>query len=227
MKTTILTIAIIFATIASNAQVSRGMYGFKSGHVEYELTGNTTGTKSLWWDDYGAKSCTETNSVTKIEMFGVSNETKMHTISVIDGDKYWFVDLSTNTGQEGDLSAYGLYDDYENMTDAEKQQMADEMLNELGGEKQGTEKVMGCDCEIIYLLGSKAWNCKGVLLKSETETMGVTAFENATLFEKNITVPESKFQKPYGVEFSETEDYMKLLDQMMMEGEDDESESED
>jgi hypothetical protein len=227
MKTTILTIAIIFATIIANSQVTRGMYGFKSGHVEYELTGNTTGTKSLWWDDYGAKSCTETNSVTKIEMFGVSNETKMHTISVIEGDKYWFVDLSTNTGQEGDLSAYGLYDDYENMTDAEKQQMADEMLNELGGEKQGTEKVLGCDCEIIYLLGSKAWNCKGVLLKSETETMGVSAFENATLFEKNIAVPASKFIKPAGVNFSEAEDYMKLLDQMMMEGEDDESESED
>jgi hypothetical protein len=215
MKTTILTVAILFATIIANSQVTRGQYGFKSGHVEYELTGNTTGTKTLWWDNYGAQSYTETNSVTVIEMFGVKNETKMHTISVIDGDNYWFADLNSKTGQEGSISSMLGYEAVSEMTPEEKEQFGEQMIDSLGGERMGTENIKGCNCDVIYLGGAKSWNCKGVILKLQVEVMGANANEDATVFETNISVPASKFVKIPGITYSNNDEYMKLLEQYM------------
>ena len=215
MKTTILTVAILFATIIANSQVTRGQYGFKSGHVEYELTGNTTGTKTLWWDNYGAQSYTETNSVTVIEMFGVKNETKMHTISVIDGDNYWFADLNSKTGQEGSISSMLGYEAVSEMTPEEKEQFGEQMIDSLGGERMGTERIKGCDCDVIYLGGAKSWNCKGVILKLQVEVMGANANEDATVFETNISVPASKCVKIPGITYSNNDEYMKLLEQYM------------
>ncbi|MDD3687833.1 MAG: hypothetical protein PHE56_13860 [Bacteroidales bacterium] len=213
-KLILLAIFISISTVLS-AQVMKGQYGFKSGHVEYELTGNTTGTKTLWWDNYGAQSYTETNSVTVIEMFGVKNETKIHTISVIDGDNYWFADLNSKTGQEGSISSMLGYEAVSEMTPEEKEQFGEQMIDSLGGERMGTENIKGCNCDVIYLGGAKSWNCKGVILKLQVEVMGANANEDATVFETNISVPASKFVKIPGITYSNNDEYMKLLEQYM------------
>lgn len=216
MKNIIFKIGLLLITsIATNAQITKNIYGFKSGHVEYELTGNTTGTKSLWWDDYGAKSCTETNSVTVIEMFGIKNETKMHTVSVINVDTYWFANLNAKTGQEGSLSSMLGYTEVNEMNDADKEQFANQLIDSLGGERKGTERVLGCDCEVIKLLGSTGWNCKGVVLKSQVETLGVYANEIAISFDKNISIPSSKFEIIQGITYTNNDEYMKMMEQYM------------
>ena len=218
MKKLALVSAIVLITIYAFAQPTRGTYGFKSGYVEYDLTGNTTGKKYLWWDDYGAKSYTETNAVTVIEMFGIKNETKQHTATIINGDNYWSVNLATKTGQKGSISAMVAYEDYSKMTDAEKEKMADDLLKELGGSKEGTENFLGCDCIITNLLGSKAWNCKGVLLKIMVETMGVTANEFAIKFDKNISVPASKFTEIPGISYDDADEFVKMMQQYIENG---------
>ncbi len=216
MKKNILAIVILITiSIAANAQVTKGQYGFKSGHVEYELTGNTTGTRSLWWDDFGAKSRTETNSVTKIEMFGIKNETKMHTVNVINGEKYWFANLDDKTGQEGSLTALLGYTEIDEMTVSEKEELGNQIIDSLGGERIGTEMFLGCNCDIVSMLGSKSWNCKGVILKSEVETMGIVAHEIATSFDKNIIVPAIKFEKVLGITYTNNDEEMKMLQQYL------------
>ena len=45
-----------------SAQDQLKKYAIKSGHIEYELTGSTTGTKTVWWDNYGDKLFEETKS---------------------------------------------------------------------------------------------------------------------------------------------------------------------
>lgn len=216
MKKNILALVILITiSITANAQVTKGQYGFKSGHVEYELTGNTTGTKSLWWDDFGAKSCTETNSVTKIEMFGIKNETKMHTLNVINGENYWFANLDDKTGQEGSLTSMLGYSGIDQMTEAEKEELGNQMIDSLGGERLGTEMILGCNCDIVSMFGSKSWNCKGVILKIEVETMGVVANEIAISFDKNISVPATKFEKVPGITYTNNDEYMKMMEQYM------------
>lgn len=209
---------LLILAISLNAQVTKNTYGFKSGHVEYELTGNTTGTKSLWWDDYGAKSRTETNSVTVIKMFGIKNETKTNTVSVINGDNYWFANLDDKTGQEGSLSSMLGYTEIDEMTEAEKEQFANQIIDSLGGEKLGTEKVLGYDCDVISMLGTKGWNCKGVPLKIEVDAMGLVANEIAITFDKNINVSAIKFEKTPGITYSNGDEEMKMMQQFMQEG---------
>ena len=51
-----LTLFAIFAVLFSGLQAQPKLFEVKSGHIEYKLTGNTVGTKSFWWDDYGAKT---------------------------------------------------------------------------------------------------------------------------------------------------------------------------
>ncbi|MDD2635339.1 MAG: hypothetical protein PHW82_07555 [Bacteroidales bacterium] len=214
-----LIVGILLVTAVSlNAQVTRNMYGFKSGHVEYELTGTTTGTKSLWWDDYGAKSRTETNAVTVVKVFGMKNETKTNTVSVINGETYWSVNLDDKTGQEGSLTYMLGYTEVDDMTKAEKEQFANQMIDSLGGERLGTEKVLGCDCEIISMIGTKAWNCEGVVLKMEAEALGIVANETAISFEKNINISASKFEKIPGITYSNNDENMKMM-QQLLEGE--------
>lgn len=53
MKTRLLLLLTAFFTVGLFAQ-QHGKYFFvKSGHIEYALGGNTTGTKSVWFDNYG------------------------------------------------------------------------------------------------------------------------------------------------------------------------------
>jgi hypothetical protein len=215
MNKLVLIATFITISTALCAQTMKGQYGFKSGHVEYELTGNTTGTKTLWWDNYGAQSYTETNSVTVIEMFGIKNETKMHTIMVIDGENFWSADLDKKTGQEGSISSMLGYEAVSEMTPEEKEQFGEQMIDSLGGERMGTEKIKGCDCEVIYLGGAKSWNCKGVILKLQVEVMGAHANEDAIVFETNISVPASKFVKMPGITYSNNDEYMKMLEEYM------------
>lgn len=215
MNKLVLLAAFITISTALCAQIMNGQYGFKSGHVEYELTGNTTGTKTLWWDNYGAQSYTETNSVTVIEMFGIKNETKMHTIMVIDGENFWSADLDNKTGQEGNISSLLGYETIGDMTPEEKEQFGEQMLDSLGAERMGKENIKGCDCDVISFGSSKSWNCKGVILKSEVELLGAYANENATIFETNISVPSSKFVKMPGITYTNNDEYMKLLEQYM------------
>ncbi len=215
MRRIVLLLSITCMVFDTMAQPMRDLYGFKSGHIEYELTGNTTGTKTIWWDNYGAQSFTETNSVTRIEMFGIANETKIHSISVIDNDSYWTADLITKTGEKGSLSALigDMAFEYENFGEDELEEAADKLLEDFDGERLGTEMFLGCDCEVISVWGNKSWICKGVILKSEVETMGVKANETAIRFETNIGVPASVFELRQGIDYYDTDEHIRNMEQ--------------
>ncbi len=65
MRTKIFLFLTVFFTVSQFAQ-QQGKYIFmKSGHIEYQLNGNTTGTKSVWFDEYGMLMYTLTNSTQK------------------------------------------------------------------------------------------------------------------------------------------------------------------
>lgn len=223
MKKAVL-ISILFLTAGLvSAQVTKGQYGVKSGHVEYKLTGNTTGTKTLWWDNYGEQSYVEEISVTVIEMMGVKTETRRHTIMVINGDEYWMADLIKNTGQEGTISALMGTEGIEDMSVAAKQEMGEQMLDSLGAERRGTETILGYECEVIFWGGSTSWNYEGVILKQTVDLMGVAAYEDAISFDKNVAFPQNLLVKKTGINYSNNDEMMKLFQQYNME----ENESDD
>ncbi|MDF1550799.1 MAG: hypothetical protein P1P88_23455 [Bacteroidales bacterium] len=206
MKKLSLIIILVFACNFLFSQTkSQRKYAVKSGHVEYELSGNTTGTKSFWWDNYGQKSRTEIKSTTTTKVFGMTSTDEVHNITVINGTDIYTWDLIKKTGQKSinDENIQMGNDIAKDMTEAEQKKLADDILNSLGGERLGTESFMGRTCEIIEVLGCKSWIYKGLSLKSEAKVLMIKSFENATKIEENINLPASTFEPDKSIEYQD------------------------
>ena len=194
MKTFVILFLLTFS-LSIGAQEKGDRVAVKSGHITYELTGSTKGTKTIWWDNYGDKSYEEIKSTSEIKMFGMVNKEEVHTVNIMIGDKFWSANLLDNTGQKGTTPYYDVSQEIaEDMSDAEAKQLEQQLMDALGGEKLGSETFLDRKCEVMKLLGAKAWIYKGLLLKSEARIMGIEANEIATLFKENISVPASKFK---------------------------------
>ncbi|WP_320019952.1 hypothetical protein [Labilibaculum manganireducens] len=224
MKQIILIVTCLLMTHVATSQQKSQIYAIKSGHVEYQLSGNTTGTKSVWWDNYGNSSFTETKSVSVTKMFGIKSETKTHDISIIKGGQFWSANLIENKGQKGTVP---FQDITENMTEAEKKKMGKDLLEAFGGEIVGTEDVLGNECEVVKLMGAKCWIYEGVTLKSEAKILGIEAIETATRFDKNSSVSASKFTPPTNIKYEDQDQYQQEIFGGMSEGFSDDSDGDE
>jgi hypothetical protein len=187
--------------------INAQQYAVKSGYVEYKLTGNTTGTKKIWWNNYGVNSYTKTESVSVVKIFGITNETREHTISVMKGEYFWSANLEESTGQKGKNPYYKIGRDYaESLSETEKKQLEQQIMDAFNAEKIGTESILGNNCDIISVMGAKSWIYKGVILKSEANVMGIHTVETAIKFDENISVPVSKFTPYEGVEYTDIQE---------------------
>lgn len=212
MKQTILILTCLMLCYASGAQQKIQQYAVKSGYVEYELSGNTKGTKSIWWDNYGSLSRTETKSVSVSKVFGIITETKTHDILIMNGKQFWSANLIENTGQKGSLPCYQeMAQINENMSEAEKQKMGKDILEAFGGEIIGTENILGNKCEVVKLMGAKCWIYKGITLKSNAEMLGIKTTETAVKFEKNISISKSKFTPLGNITYEDQSQYQQQM----------------
>ncbi|MBI9062027.1 MAG: hypothetical protein JEZ14_08550 [Marinilabiliaceae bacterium] len=203
MKTFVV-LFILSISFSLGAQEKSERVAVKSGQIRYELTGSTKGTKTIWWDNYGDKSYEEIKSTSEIKMFGMVNKEEVHTVTIMIGDKFWSANLLDNTGQKGTMPYYDAAQEIaEEMSDAEAKQLEQQLMDALGGEKLGSETFLNRKCEVMKLLGAKAWVYKGMLLKTEAKIMGIEANEIATLFKENISVPASKFEPLSTINYEE------------------------
>jgi len=223
MKTIIKLTALLCLVINLGNKANAQKFAIKSGYVEYELTGSTTGIKKIWWDNYGVNSYTETQSVSVVKMFGITSETKEHIINVMKGENFWSANLEEGSGQKGVNPYYQMGKDFaESLSDAEIKQLEKQIMDALNAEKIGTESILGNTCDIFNVMGAKSWIYKGIVLKSDANVMGIHNIETAVKFEKNITVPASKFSPIEGI------DYIDLQEaEAMYYGEDSYSDDED
>ena len=178
-------------------------YAIESGYLKLELSGNTVGTKELWWDDYGQKTHELEKSTTTTKMFGIKDIEETHKLTIIVKDKFWTVDYTDNTGANGTVPYYNEGQEYVgNMSEEEQQEFADNLLEQMGGNKLGSEKVKAYDCDVIKIMGAKSWIYKGLILKSETKMLGIKANEMLSEFKPNSSVSASKFDAPKDVNYT-------------------------
>jgi hypothetical protein len=199
---TILIIALT-ASIAISQETDYNQFAIKSGYVEYELTGNTAGTKKFWWDNYGEKSRTEIKSTTTIIIFGISKTEEQHSISVTNGTDNYSWDLIKGTAFKTSNEEYEEISKEitEDMTEAEIEQMGQDIIDALGGERLGTEKFLGKKCEVLKVMMAKVWIYKGIPLKSEARMLGISSSEKAVELKENIIVPNQTFIPDLKIEF--------------------------
>ncbi|OQX80562.1 MAG: hypothetical protein B6D64_02985 [Bacteroidetes bacterium 4484_276] len=179
-------------------------YAIESGHLNIELSGNTVGTRELWWDDYGQKTCELEKSTTTTKVFGMKDVVETHKLTIIVKDKFWTVDYIDNSGVKGTVPYYNEGQEYVgDMSEKEQQEFADNLLEQMGGSKLESEKVKGYDCDVIEIMGAKSWIYKGLVLKSETKMLGVTANEMLSELKPNSSVSASKFVAPTNVSYTD------------------------
>jgi hypothetical protein len=188
---------------SKSASETKGKYKIKSGIIAYDFeTMGMVQKMTTYFDDYGAKECTETIGSMDLGMAGkVETHTKMVTI---DGFVY-NLDLTTKTGTKSKVvpNAKNKTDnfDFNNMT-------AD-LMKEMHITKEGTETVLGKTCDKYNMdnpeLSMKSSYCvwEGIPLKYEVGIAGIIAKYNATKFEENASVPEEKFEIPKDITITE------------------------
>lgn len=190
-----------FVLYAENLQY----YTVKSGKVEYELSGNISGNKTMWFDDFGRKKRIELNKTTTVKIFGIESVTTEKTMTIFDGEYIYSIDYQDNSGYKQPMPELANMANIEEMNEAEKQAFYDQTLADLGGKKLGKEKFLGRDCDVISLMGSKSWIYQGVTLKNETSLLGITNNETAIDFQENIKISADKFVPPTDIDWVENQ----------------------
>lgn len=205
MKAKLVFVLSLFLVFSAYAQ-QQGKYIFtKSGHIEFNLTGSTVGTKSVWYDDYGIKMATLIESTSTVKLMGITSTTTVKELEIKNGNQLWKINLLDKTGTKTTIdyaikSGKALTD---NKSDAELHQMERQAVLDLGGSIEGYENVLGKKCLVFTLGDTKFWQYKGYPLKSVISLMGITNNETAISFEENIIVPASKFAVPAGIAITE------------------------
>ena len=224
MKKLLISALVLVIAFQVHAQNQEKKFLVKSGKIEMKLSGSTTGTKTIYFDDYGDKHYEHEKSVTEVKMFGITDRTEKDVINIMNKNQFWTIDNIENNNSKGKLPYYDASREmYANMTDAEQKKFADDILRGFGGEKMGTEKVLGKTCEKLKVMGSYVWIYKGIALKMETNVMGIIANEVAVKFDENASVSSSYFQEPKGLSFTKLPDVQSSFNQMESFDEEEES----
>lgn len=199
-------VLLLMTTIAQAETVKR--YSIETGIIEYEVRGGgntlgviskTTGSNTLYFKNYGAVTLEEQETTTTMSGI-VSQEDKAHTMKKIDNITVYTVDFKRKKIMKGTDPVGSQYLASGKNMSAD----SDTLLQKMGGQKIGTEKILGYPCEVWSILGGKQWLYKGqVPLRVETEMMGIKNGMVAVKATFNKSIPDSKFQLPdYKIEVS-------------------------
>ncbi len=203
----ILLVLFTFSAYAQDISEPGRRFEIKSGHIEYELTGNATGTRTIWFDNYGALYYEQNRTEEHHRTLRGTEKVENHTLEIFDGTWYYHIDMLAGEGTKmhkryrPDAYMFGDSDD------ESLQALGQELLNAFGGKvEKDSETVLGRSCDVTTLAGTTVWQYKGLTLKSHARLLGIENKAEAISFRENITVPSSLFQPPANVIINEVTD---------------------
>ncbi len=161
-------------------------YPFEAGIIKYESSAMGMQTSlDLYFKDYGKVEC----SISEMDMAG----TKMIMKSITKDGYLYALNMNEKRGTkmktDSDFSSFRI--------DVE---MLEEKLMQNGGQKLGTEEVLGRTCQIYSMsqdgANSKIWIWETMMLKMETEQNGMTMTMEAKSIEETTNFPKGIFDIP-------------------------------
>ena len=173
-------------------------YHVKSGVVKYKYEGKASGTKELYFDNWGMIE-SQFDKMT-VEVFGMKQKT--NNLIILHEKEISVINLDTKKAYKSESKEIlSLLKFDPNEKDLVK--VAEEMMKKAGGEKQANEMFLGKDCDVWKVDGVKHLSWKGIPLKIEMTMMGMEIKMIATEINTDIEIPESKFKIPQGITFVE------------------------
>jgi len=202
IKKTVWTV-VMGSTLLTAGTGEMKLYDVESGKVEYGIKGSgnmmgmtmkTVGKKRLIFAEYGARTLTEENKITKQNMMGQVKVEKNHTMTYMKNGIAYQVDFDRKRIMRmGNMGAMiGMLSGGEtNMKKA-----GEAMMKQMGGKKTGTDKVLGYTCDVWEVMGTKQCLYKGIPLRVETDVMGIKNTEVATKAVFDISISDDDFKLP-------------------------------
>lgn len=197
--TTIMTAILAAGLLVAGSAEAAKRYDIRSGYIKYETS---QGTEELYWDNYGDQEARYTDST--VTVFGMTQSNQ--SVNIIDGRWAYNFDKGSNKASKIDHELM-----MKQMSGSKAQQpreFTEQMLDAFGGEKLGTEKILGRKATIYKLnnIGDyKVWVYKGLALKAEMQMMGFSYEMQAIEFKENANIDQAKLRLPSGMEIAEVD----------------------
>ena len=185
------------------ADNANGKYGIKAGSFTYSMNLGFGPVETVtWFDDYGAKECSETKS--EMKLFGV--KISQHNRNLTKDGYSYSLDLTKKTGTK--MKIEGLPEDMKMSFAA----MSAAMKDSITVKELGEEDVIGKKCRKIEVTmkdgGSMGtfWLWKNITLKMENrdKNTGAAFAFTATKAEELSSVPQDLFDIPSDIKITET-----------------------
>ena len=172
-------------------------YSKKSGHVEYKLSGDATGTNSIYWDDWGRKEVQIQKSKTTV--WGMTNEEDKTTLML--GSEVYSWKEGENRIRKSENPMAKLWEE-KHYTEKDIEKFSKESLETLGFKKTGEENLDGKNCEVYEGVGGKLWIWKEnqIAIKTNVKILGINIASEATKIELDKSIDASLFEIPKNME---------------------------
>ncbi len=185
-------------------------YTVKEAQITYALSGIRIGTKSLAFSDYGSRTRQATHATTTV--MGRTQQDD----SVVYTDGAWIYTLDPKI-KRATKQHNSLAKDFTKESNREKiLKTPEDYVRALGGEKVGTDKLIGYTCDIWDIKSFSTKTCltkEGVALWTEAKIGAMVVKETATEV-KIGSLPSGFVSLPPDIPIVETEDPLEKLQQM-------------
>jgi len=177
------------------------IFGIKSGIIEYEITGSQTGTKKLYFDDWGRKQAEFTNSTIKVGKYTKHSNLLKITI----GDLQYIMDLENETGIKRENPVIEMIIELKNQTNYGE--FGEQLILIDGGFESGGDVIADKNCKVYEFKNknTKSWVWNWLTLKSETKRGNVDITLNAKNIEENVFIADSVFSPPKNILITEVD----------------------
>jgi len=157
----------------------------------------TTTNETIWNDLENNRKATHTITETNI----MGQNTKEETLQIEDGDWAFNINLIDKTGTKGNIKemkemAMAMAGVLAMSGDQKDLKSLKDFVEKSGGKILPNETILGKECTVYEIMGTKQWHYKGIVLKA---TMGDKVITNAVKVEENVNIPDDKFKIPEGI----------------------------
>ena len=189
---------------------------FESATINYDVTGLTSGSKTIFVKNYGRT--TAEYKETAIKILGMKQEQKEFILTTPEW-KYT-ADLVANTGTKNVNPTKFLTEEFNKLSGGDQKKVIENAENQgitmiegvNGTVEKNAAEVLGYSCDKATMMGTVVYTIHGteLPLKVESNTMGMKFNEIATGIKKG-RVDASKFELPANINFG----HDKQADEMM------------
>ena len=161
----------------------------------------TTTNETIWNDLENNRKATYTTTETNF----MGQNTKEETLQIEDGDWGYNINLKDKTGTKGNIKemkemAMAMAGALAMSGDMKDLKSLKDFVEKSGGKMLPNETILGKECTVYEVMGSKQWLYKGMVLKA---TMGDKVIMNAVKVEEDVNIPDDKFKIPEGITITE------------------------